>query len=97
MLEMHRSYCAVKANFDLVACQLFRSLENKPSRETVMSIVKEAVEVEKSFICGVSGGVGGQRQSSPRGHHAVPKPKDKVSSVLSRRRAPNTRRWRCLT
>lgn len=25
MLEMHRSYCAVKANFDLVACQLFRS------------------------------------------------------------------------
>lgn len=36
------------------ACQLFRSLEHKPSRETVMTIVKEAVEVEKSFICGVS-------------------------------------------
>lgn len=46
------------------ACQLFRSLENKPSRETVMSIVKEAVEVEKSFICGVSGGVGGQGKNT---------------------------------
>ncbi|CAB1116245.1 unnamed protein product [Ectocarpus sp. CCAP 1310/34] len=34
------------------ACQLFASLENKPSRETVMAIVSEAVEVEKSFICG---------------------------------------------
>lgn len=36
------------------ACQLFHSLENKPSRQTVVSIIKEAVEVEKSFICGVS-------------------------------------------
>lgn len=36
------------------ACQLFHSLENKPSGDTVMAIVKEAVEVEKSFICGVS-------------------------------------------
>lgn len=35
------------------ACQLFHSLENKPTRDTVMAIVKEAVEVEKSFICGV--------------------------------------------
>ena len=35
------------------ACQLFNSLENKPSRDTVMAIVKEAVEVEKNFICGV--------------------------------------------
>lgn len=35
------------------ACQLFQSLEHKPSEETVRTIVKEAVEVEKSFICGV--------------------------------------------
>ncbi|CAM9432758.1 unnamed protein product [Ectocarpus sp. 4 AP-2014] len=34
------------------ACKLFASLENKPSQETVMAIVREAVEVEKSFICG---------------------------------------------
>ncbi|CAN0021440.1 unnamed protein product [Scytosiphon promiscuus] len=34
------------------ACQLFHSLENKPTRATVVSIIKEAVEVEKSFICG---------------------------------------------
>ena len=35
------------------ACKMFHSLENKPSRETVQAIIKEAVEVEKSFICGV--------------------------------------------
>lgn len=35
------------------ACKLFHSLENKPSRETVKAIIKEAVEVEKNFICGV--------------------------------------------
>ncbi|CAM9667907.1 unnamed protein product, partial [Laminaria digitata] len=34
------------------ACKLFHSLENKPSRETVKAIIKEAVEVEKNFICG---------------------------------------------
>lgn len=38
------------------ACKLFHSLENKPSRETVKAIIKEAVEVEKSFICGVREG-----------------------------------------
>ena len=37
------------------ACKLFHSLENKPSRKTVKAIIKEAVEVEKSFICGVRG------------------------------------------
>ena len=36
------------------ACELFRLLENKPSRENVLSIITQAVEVEKSFICGVS-------------------------------------------
>lgn len=36
------------------ACQLFRSLEIRPSREEVVAIISEAVAVEKSFICGVS-------------------------------------------
>lgn len=36
------------------ACQLFRTLERKPGLETVVAIVTQAVEVEKSFICGVS-------------------------------------------
>lgn len=35
------------------ACELFHLLECKPSREKVLAIIMEAVEVEKSFICGV--------------------------------------------
>lgn len=35
------------------ACNLFRFLERKPSRDTVVAIVTEAVEVEKGFVCGV--------------------------------------------
>ena len=33
------------------ACMLYRLLNNKPSDETIRAIVKEAVEIEKEFVC----------------------------------------------
>jgi len=33
------------------ACLLYSMLNNKPSEETVRAIVKEAVEIEKEFVC----------------------------------------------